>query len=64
MQRIFIKKCFLFMVGSLSRKNVHNWVEKCGNRFTDEELETQVRKWLMQQSNDFYTDGFDALVKR
>jgi hypothetical protein len=27
-QRIFIKKCFLFAVGSLSHKAVHNWVEK------------------------------------
>jgi hypothetical protein len=31
----------------LSRKNVHNWVDKCGNRFADdEEVETEVRKWL------------------
>jgi hypothetical protein len=29
MQRIFIKKCFLFMVGSVSScKAVHNWVKK------------------------------------
>jgi hypothetical protein len=28
MQRIFIKKCFLFTVWCLSRKAVHNWVEK------------------------------------
>jgi hypothetical protein len=28
-QNVFIKKCFLFMVGSLlSRKAGHNWVEK------------------------------------
>jgi hypothetical protein len=24
----------------------------------------QVRKWLRQQSKDFYAAGFDALVKR
>jgi cellulose synthase/poly-beta-1,6-N-acetylglucosamine synthase-like glycosyltransferase len=24
----------------------------------------QLRKWLRQQSRDFYTSGFDALVKR
>jgi hypothetical protein len=24
----------------------------------------EVWKWLRQQSNDFYTVGFDALVKR
>jgi hypothetical protein len=34
----------------LSRKVVHNWVEKCGKCFTDdEEVETEVRKWLRQQ---------------
>jgi hypothetical protein len=26
--------------------------------------ETEVRKWLRQQSKDFYAVGFDALVKR
>jgi hypothetical protein len=26
--------------------------------------ETEVRKWLRQQSKDFYAAGFDALVKR
>jgi hypothetical protein len=30
----------------------------------DEEDETDVRKWLRQQSEDFYAAGFDALVKR
>jgi hypothetical protein len=35
------------------------------NAFTDdEEVETEVRKWLRQQSKDFYGAGFDALVKR
>jgi hypothetical protein len=29
----------------------------------DEEVETDVRKWLGQQSKDFYATGFDALVK-
>jgi hypothetical protein len=27
-------------------------------------VETEVRKWLRQQSEDFYAVGFDALVKR
>jgi hypothetical protein len=46
----------------LSRKAVHNWAEK---RFSDdEEVETEVRKWLRQQSKDFYAAGFDELVKR
>jgi hypothetical protein len=29
----------------------------------DEEVETEVRKWLRQQSKDFYVAGFDALAK-
>jgi hypothetical protein len=41
----------------MSRKAVHNCVVK---RFADdEEVETEVRKWLRRQ-----TTGFDALVKR
>jgi histone-lysine N-methyltransferase SETMAR len=36
-----------------------------GKHFTDEEVvETEVQKWLRQQSKDFYVAGFDALVKR
>jgi hypothetical protein len=30
----------------------------------DEEVETEMRKWLRQQSKDFYAAGFDALLKR
>jgi hypothetical protein len=30
----------------------------------DEEVEMKVQKWLRQQSKDFCTVGFDALVKR
>jgi hypothetical protein len=30
----------------------------------DEEVETEVRKWLRQQSKDFYTAGFNALVEQ
>jgi hypothetical protein len=30
----------------------------------DEEVETEVRKWLRQRSEGFYAAGFDALVKR
>jgi hypothetical protein len=42
MQRIFIKKCFLFTVGSVCRvKRFHLG----GKRFADdEEVETEVRK--------------------
>jgi hypothetical protein len=43
-QRIFLKKCFLFMVGSVC-------YIKC---FTaDDEEEPEVQKWLSQQSKDF-----------
>jgi hypothetical protein len=28
MEMTFMKKCFLFTVGSVSHKAVHNWVEK------------------------------------
>jgi hypothetical protein len=44
---------------------IHNWVEKYGKRFADDkEVETEVQKWLRQQSKDFYAVGFDALVQR
>jgi hypothetical protein len=40
---VYDGKCF-------SRKAVHNWVEKSGNLFADnEEAETELRKWLRQQ---------------
>jgi hypothetical protein len=36
-----------------------------GKRFAaDEEAEAGVRKWLSQQSEEFYAACFDALVKR
>jgi hypothetical protein len=36
-----------------------------GKRFADdEEFETEAQNWLRQQSNDFCSAGFDALVKR
>jgi hypothetical protein len=55
---VYCGKCLL-------RKAVHSWVEKRGKHFADnEKVETEVRKWLRQQSKDFYAAGFDALVKR
>jgi hypothetical protein len=49
----------------LPRKAVHSWVEERGKHFADDEdVETEVRKRLRQQSKDFYAAGFDALVKR
>jgi hypothetical protein len=49
----------------LSRKAVHDWVEKFSqgcSKVADDEME--VRKWLRQQSENFYTADFYALVKR
>jgi hypothetical protein len=49
----------------LLHEAVHNWVEKRGTCFADdEEFETEVPKWLRQQSKDFNAVGFNALVKR
>jgi hypothetical protein len=45
-------------------KEVHRWVEKRGRRFADQEVQTEVRKWLRQQSKDFCSAAFDVLVKR
>jgi hypothetical protein len=60
-KRLFIKKYFLFrMCGVCCVKRF----SLGGKRFADEEIETEVRKWLRQQSQDFYAAGFDALVKR
>jgi hypothetical protein len=55
---VYVGKC-------LSRKAVHNWVEKRAKFFADdEEVDMEMRKWLRQPSRDFYASGFDALVKR
>jgi hypothetical protein len=36
-----------------------------GKRFADDEdVETEVRKWLRRKSKDLCGPGFDALVKR
>jgi cation transport regulator ChaB len=36
-----------------------------GKSFTDDgEVETEVQKWLRQQSRDFYAAGFNSLVKQ
>jgi hypothetical protein len=49
----------------LSRKAVHNWVEKFSQgRSKVADDETEVRQWLREQSKNFYATGFDALVKR
>jgi hypothetical protein len=62
MQRIFIKKCFLFTMGSVCCVKQFHF---CGKRFADDEkVEKEVRKCLRQQSKHFYAVSFDALVKR
>jgi hypothetical protein len=56
------KKCFLFMLGNVCRVKLFNLG---GKRFSDdEEVETEVRKWLRQQSKDIHAAGFDELLKR
>jgi hypothetical protein len=57
------------MVGSVYRLNLFRISSRnchlVGKRFADdEEVATEVRKWLRQQSKDFCTAGFDALVKQ
>jgi hypothetical protein len=61
MQSIFIKKCFLFTVGSVC----HNWVEKfsqgCLKVTDDAQPGAEVAETTVKI---FYAVGFDALVKR
>jgi hypothetical protein len=59
----FIKKLFLFAVGSschVRGSQLDPLRNLLGSkRFADdEEVETEVRKWLRQQSRDFYAAGF------
>jgi hypothetical protein len=62
---MFIKKYFLFTVGRVCPSVRSTKDHLGGNLFADnEEVETEVWKWLRQQSKDFYAVGFDALVKR
>jgi hypothetical protein len=60
MQRIFIKKYFLFTVGSVCR--IKRFTVGCQNFANEEDVETDLRKWLRQQSKT--SADFDALVKR
>jgi hypothetical protein len=63
MQGIFIKMFAVYEAECLSRKAVHNWVQKRGRCFShDEEVETKVRKWLRQQPKDLCGSGFKAVV--
>jgi hypothetical protein len=60
MQRIFIKKCFLFAVGSVYRVKRFGLG---GRSFVEAEgVETEMRKLLRQQPKRFSAGGFDALI--
>jgi hypothetical protein len=61
MQRIFIKKYFLFTVRGVCR--LKRFTTGC-KRFANEEVERKVQRWLRRQSKDFYSAGFGALAKR
>jgi hypothetical protein len=58
------KEMFPVYVGKcLSRKAVHSWIEKRGRRCADdEEIDTEVRKWLRQQSKDFWVRRTDKVM--
>jgi hypothetical protein len=61
MERIFVKECFLFTVGSVYR--VKRFTAGSRNSLKDEEVEMEVRKWLRQQSKDFICCGFRRIGK-
>jgi hypothetical protein len=56
------KTYFLFTVGSVCRPK--RFTIGSRNSLKEEEVETEVPKWLIQQIKDFYAAGFDTLVKR
>jgi hypothetical protein len=56
-----LKKRFLFTVGSVCR--IKWFTAGCKGFADDEEVETEVWKWLRKQSKDFYAAGFDVLLK-
>jgi hypothetical protein len=60
-KRIIVKNFFLFTVGIICR--VKRFTTKWQNFDDDEEVKTEVRKWLRQKSKDFYAAGFVALAK-
>jgi hypothetical protein len=61
-QSVFIKKYLLFAVRRACRVKRFSLI---GKRFShDEDVQTEVRKWLRQQSKDFFASGIDAVVKQ
>jgi hypothetical protein len=63
---IFTKTCFVFTVGSVCRVKLFTTGSR--NSLKDvrnpQMLPHRVRKWLRQQSKDFYVARFDAPLKR
>jgi hypothetical protein len=55
MQRIFIKKFFLLTVGSVCLVKQFHLGDKCFA--DDEEVETEVWKWLRRQPKDLRAAG-------
>jgi hypothetical protein len=66
MQRMFIKKCFLFTVGNvcLVRRLTTGSRISLMHLGKSQMMPYRVRKWLRQESKGVYAAGFDALVKR
>jgi hypothetical protein len=59
------KDIFLFTVGSVCRvKRFTAGSRNSQGRWKVRDDETEVRKWLGQQSENFCAAGFEALVKR
>jgi hypothetical protein len=63
LQRIFIKKCFQFTVGNVCRMTT-GFRNSLKDVRKSQMMPDRLRKWLRQQSKDFRSEGFDALVKR
>jgi hypothetical protein len=61
---MFIKKCFLFTVGSVCciKQFITGSRNSLGDVQQSQMMPDQVWKWLRQQSEDFYAESFDALV--
>jgi hypothetical protein len=66
MQRILMKKSFLFTVGNIRR--VKRFKTRYRNSLKDvrksQMMPDQVALLKLRQSKDFYVEGLDALVKR
>jgi hypothetical protein len=65
MQRILIKKYFLFTVGSVCQVNRFKTGSKNSLKDVRRSLimPDQVRKWL-RHSKNFHAAGFEAMIKR